>query len=114
MLNKRYLETLLSKQVEMNNIRVIEPAVATAKIWPLPSVVLGGFFAVAILIALSLVALLEFMDSTIKSWRDIEARFGFKVLGILPVIEEKEERKTLAADVPQRSRDLYIYDHPRL
>ena len=46
---------------------------------------------IALLIALVLAALLEYADSTIKSWSELQERMGLKVLGVLPVIEEDEQ-----------------------
>ncbi len=111
-INKRFIETTLSAQVETNNIRVLEPAVTAIKVRPRPvSVLVGAAFA-ALLVGLLLAFVVEFADASVKDWADLEERFHQKVLGVLPAISREGLKRRELTPEELRKRDFHIRDNP--
>jgi capsular exopolysaccharide synthesis family protein len=65
--------------------------------------------AVALILALAMVFLLEYLDRTIKTAEDVEHAMQVPVLGLIPLIEDVPHG--MAVD-DQRDRDLYVFKHP--
>ena len=116
-IRNRYVETTMSVQVETNNVRVLETATSARVIWPRRRMVMAFAVGLALIIALILSGLLEYADSTIKSWEELQERMGLKVLGVLPVIEEEEEEEEQVGSdgeiVRRRFRDMFIHENRR-
>jgi capsular exopolysaccharide synthesis family protein len=116
-IRNRYVETTMSAQVETNNVRVLESATNAKVIWPRKRMVMAFAVGIALIIALILAALLEYADSTIKSWEELQDKMGLKVLGVLPVIDEEEEEEVeVGSDgeiIRRRFRDLFIHKNRR-
>ncbi len=118
-INQRHIQTRASAQVETNNVRLMDPAVQAPEVWPRRGVVLFGAAAGGFLLALLRAYLLEYGDTRIRGWAEIEERMGQKVLGVVPVIahgsgEDDAEPATAggANARPKFGHELYIADHP--
>ncbi|MCB9727455.1 MAG: polysaccharide biosynthesis tyrosine autokinase [Deltaproteobacteria bacterium] len=112
----RHIETMMSAQVETNNIRVLDRATSAIQVRPRKAMAMAVALLLAMALAFALAFALEFADSTIKDWHDLSERLGHKVLGVLPVIgdDEAPPRKPGAApDGSESSRDFFIHDNPR-
>lgn len=112
----RHIETMMSAQVETNNIRVLDSATNTIQVRPRKAMAMAVALLLALMLALALAFVLEFADSTIKDWHDLSERLGHKVLGVLPVIgdDEAPPRKPGAPpDGSESSRDFFIHENPR-
>ena len=91
---KRLLQSIkidLSGQFSANNIRIIDDAVVPLRPYK-PRKLLNiavGFFA-GILLGVIITFLLEFLDQTIKTSKDIEDKFKIPLLGFIPHEKQKK------------------------
>lgn len=94
-----------------NNVRVLDEAITpTAPISPRRTLVLAGSFLLGLFLALGVALFIDYADSTVKDWKDIEDRLGQKVLGVVPVIGTRPGRQITPEE--RRERDLYIHRNP--
>ncbi len=100
-------ETNLSKQLRVNNVRVLDSALRPNT--PIrPRLILNLFLAavVGLILGIVLAVATEFTDRTLKTRDDIEA-LGISFLGIIPAID------ATAAASTSSNRDLFVYDNPK-
>lgn len=90
----RYVESGLAKQLNSNNVRILDRArLPAAPFSPRLHVNLAIAFAIGLILGLGLVFLLHFMDNTVKTQEDIEHLVGLPYLGLLPSISSEKKRK---------------------
>jgi capsular exopolysaccharide synthesis family protein len=116
----RERETSLAGHLKTNNVRVLDAAlVPGAPIAPNVSRAVGLASLLALLVALGLAFLLEFLDATVKTQEDVERAAGLVFLGLIPRIDSGKEAEPHAvppavADlVRSGSKDLFVLTHPR-
>lgn len=113
LVGKRLAETKMSSQFEANNVRILEPAIEpNAPISPRRTLVLATAFVLGLLLAFGAALVLEYADATVKNWRDLEERTGYKVLGVIPIIGHHGKKGAAVSVSEQRERDLYIVRNP--
>ncbi len=82
------------------NARITDPAVTPmAPVAPRKSLIVGGTFALSLLLGVAVALLREQLDNTIKNAADVEERLGEPMLGLLPLMKDKRrkhERSSLA------------------
>ncbi|MFH2006919.1 MAG: polysaccharide biosynthesis tyrosine autokinase [bacterium] len=89
----RYVESGLAKQLNANNVRILDRARAPlAPFSPRLHVNLAIAFAIGLVLGLGLVFLLYFMDNTVKTQEDIEHLVGLPFLGLIPSIAAESKR----------------------
>jgi capsular exopolysaccharide synthesis family protein len=89
-------ESEVSSQIEVNSISVVDPAIPPK----LPSkpnwkMNLGLGAGAGLLLGIALLALLERIDSTVKSREEIEELLGLPVIGLVPAVEGVPETISL-------------------
>lgn len=90
----------------ISNVRPLDPAlVPTTPISPnmRVNVMLGGMLA--LVLGVGIVFLTVFLDRSVKSTDDATQATGVPVLGVIPMLTESD-----GSD--DRSRDLYVHEHP--
>jgi len=109
--SQRLSEMSEASKFEGNNVRVLEEAILPgAPISPRRSIVLIGSVLLGFILAFAFALLVDYADATIKDWRDIEERLGYKVLGVIPVIGARPNKHLTATE--RRQRDLFIHENP--
>ena len=48
-------------------------------------------FIIGLLVALAVIFIVDFLDDTVKTSEDVEKYLNLKVLGIIPVFQQKEQ-----------------------
>jgi uncharacterized protein involved in exopolysaccharide biosynthesis len=87
---ERVKETKLLGATHTTNARVIDPALpALGPFKPRKNLIVGLSVTIALFVGLLLAFLLEYLDNTLKTASDIEARLGLPTLGILPDLAAK-------------------------
>ena len=87
---ERTKETKLLGDTHTTNARIIDPAIPALKpIKPVKTLIVGASVLAALFIALLLAFLLEYLENTLKTASDVEARLGLPTLGILPDLAAK-------------------------
>lgn len=118
----RYVESGLAKQLNANNVRILDRARLPAEPFsPRLHVNLAIAFAIGLILGLGLVFLLHFMDNTVKTQEDIEHLVGLPYLGLLPSISSEKKRrrkKHQPTPVPATeglpaSADLFQWQNPK-
>ncbi len=118
----RYVESGLAKQLNANNVRILDRArLPKAPFSPRLHVNLAIAFAIGLILGLGLVFLLHFMDNTVKTQEGIEHLVGLPYLGLLPSIASERKRKRRkgepkpapAADGIPASADLFQWQNPK-
>lgn len=92
----------------LSNVRPLDPAlVPSVPAWPSMrlNVVIAG--ALALVAGIGIVFLLVFLDRSIKTTSDAIQSAGAPVLGIIPMLTESDLSKS-----DDRSRDMYVHEHP--
>jgi len=87
---KRLKETSVSGGLETNNVQVIEKAgVPTIPVKPRQAFnfVVGGVFGLLVGVALAFV--FEYLDATVRTVEDVEAKLGLPVLAVVPAFERR-------------------------
>jgi capsular exopolysaccharide synthesis family protein len=99
----------LTRDNQEINVRPHEIARGATQVSPRMrlNVVIGVMLA--LLLAVGLALLLEYLDRTVKSAEDIEAAVGAPFLGVIPVVEEVSNATTEEA---MRDRDLFVFKNP--
>lgn len=89
----RIKETRLLGDAQIANARVIDPALpARTPVKPSKTRIVGLSVFVALLVALLLAFALEYLENTLKTVSDVEAKLGLPTLGILPDLTAKGMR----------------------
>jgi polysaccharide biosynthesis transport protein len=110
---KRLKETDLAVRLKTNNVHVQDTAIAPSAPTK-PNLRANGLFALALglLGGLGLAFLLDKLDNTLKTQEQIERALGLSFLGVLPSIAEASGTRQ-TAEASNRSRDLYVFTHPK-
>ncbi|MCH7321040.1 Wzz/FepE/Etk N-terminal domain-containing protein [Solibacillus sp. MA9] len=86
----------VSELMRVDNISILSEAKLSDNPIPVrPNKILNIFIAAVfgLMLGVSIVILLEILDTTIKSEKDIEEHYGLPVIGIVGLIVEKKEKK---------------------
>jgi len=95
---QRTKEMQISSELNVTNIRVVDPAELPQRpIWPQKRVLLALALVVGFPLAVGLVICLEQLDKTIKSTQDI-GRLGVRLLGFAPALPSSLGRARLLLD----------------
>jgi polysaccharide biosynthesis transport protein len=87
----------------ISNVRPLDPALLPTKpVSPNMRVNITIATVIALLLGGAIIFLIVFLDRSIKSTTDATQSSGVPVLGIIPILEEGDDR----------SRDMYVYEHP--
>ncbi|CAA0120772.1 Tyrosine-protein kinase etk [BD1-7 clade bacterium] len=90
---KRMQESVATEGLETANARIIDKAsVPKTPIKPKKKLIVMLGAILAVLFSSGLVVLLDMLNSSIKSMRDIEEKLSLPVLGVLPVLPKSAER----------------------
>ncbi len=113
---KRLKETDLSAALKTNNIHILDAADVPAR--PVrPNVRLNLMLALlcGLIGGVGLAFVLEQLDTSVKNQEDVEQALGVTFLGIVPSIQEDDERLKPKSDgeVMLQHRDRFIETHPR-
>jgi capsular exopolysaccharide synthesis family protein len=109
-IDRRLSEVDLTHMLRNNNIRVVDPAVATdAPVRPQMAVNVVMGLMLGLFGGCGLAFLLDLFDTTIKSKEDVESVIGVPLLGVVPGVPDPE-LQTLPDDV---SRSLFVHSRPR-
>lgn len=92
----------------LSNVRPLDPALVPTKIaWPSMRLNVAIAGVLALFIGIGIVFLIVFFDRSIKTTADAIQASEAAVLGIIPMLG----REDLAKD-DDRSRDMYVHEHP--
>lgn len=108
LVTQREKETGLAGLIKSNNVRILDAAMPVPS--PVkPRMMLNLAVALALGLALGLAAafLIEALDNTLKTQAHTEAVLGVPVLGIVPIIGEKADKKLTPETL--RVRDLGVF-----
>jgi capsular exopolysaccharide synthesis family protein len=107
---KRHKEADLTLLLKANNIRPLEEAKPPrAPVRPKVFINLLLALAFGVAFGLGLAFLIDHLDNTVKSQKDVEEVLGLPFLGVLPAL--RDERKQKLADLLER--DQFVAKHPR-
>ncbi|MEO5769871.1 MAG: polysaccharide biosynthesis tyrosine autokinase [Polyangia bacterium] len=111
LISTREREIDLTGLLRTNNVRLLERAIVPgAPVRPRPVQNLMIAFLVGLGGGIGIALLIEALDNTLKSPSDVEAYLGIPVLGLIPVIGNKDEK---ASPDKIRERDLGIFMDPK-
>ncbi len=92
--------------MNVDNVSILSEAKLSANptpVKPNPQLNMAIAFVVGLMAAVGLAFLLEFLDNTIKTEKDIEKHLGLSVIGAIPEIDEDFEMNA-RADLTRRTR----------
>lgn len=102
------LNDRMNRNFDSSNVRPLDPAlVPGTPVSPNLRFNVAAAAALSMLLGLGLVMLLVFMDRTIKTTADAQQATGAPVLGIIPMLDERE-----LANNGESARDLYVHQQP--
>jgi succinoglycan biosynthesis transport protein ExoP len=112
LISSREREIDLTGLLKTNNVRLLERAIIpTGPVRPRPMQNLTLALLAGLGFGIGLAFLIETLDNTLKSPADVEAFLGSPVLGIIPVIGNKDDK---AVDKDKiRERDLGVFHDPK-
>jgi polysaccharide biosynthesis transport protein len=102
----RLKETNISEAMQTANARIIDAAVAPqGPVGPNKRVIVGGALLFALLLGVSLALLVERLDNTVKTTREVEQRLGVPALGVVQFARLKRDQQLerVFLDEPQTS-----------
>ncbi len=116
----RSKETDLARLLRVNNLRVLDYAVApTVPIKPRVQLNIALAVLLGLLGGIGLAFALELLDVTVKSQNDLEA-MGVAFLGLLPSIEpaierrlRRKKKKRGNGEALGMRKDLFVHEHPK-
>lgn len=87
----RIKEANETRQLETPNARVVDPAVVPRiAVKPLKALTVALAFVLSLMLGVMLAFLLDYLDSTFKGPEDVEARLGVPMLGLIPIVSQKQ------------------------
>lgn len=87
----RLKETTATADLESANARVVDPAVLpSAPIRPMKGLIVGLSGILALVCSVGITLLLQILNNTFKSIEDVENKLNLPVLGILPLIKNRQ------------------------
>lgn len=106
----RKKEADLTQMLRVNNVRVLEAALApTIPIRPRVHMNMAVALVLGLMLGIGLAFAVDYLDNSLKSQEQVERILALPFLGIVPAI--KPEKGSPAVD--DRGRDHYIVSHPR-
>jgi capsular polysaccharide biosynthesis protein len=91
-------KSIVISLMSVQNVQIVDPAalpVHPTPVKPIPSLNTAIAFVVGLMMSTGLVFLLEHLDTSVRSERDLEIHFDLPVLGVIGTIETKKyERKS--------------------
>ena len=107
LLLQRYQEARIAENQNVGNVRIIQPALAADKpVSPSKPRKMGTGIVLGTILASLCVFVLEKLDRTIKSVKEVEETYGYPLLGTVPVYDT-----VLDADYKRQRSDAWRYDN---
>ena len=95
----------MNNEITTTHVKPLDPAlVPTSPVSPKLRINIAVAATLAILLGISLVFVSVFLDRTVKTTGDAQQAAGVPVLGFIPM---------LAANSDDKTRDLYVHQHPK-
>jgi len=92
----------------LSNVRPLDPAlVPTVPAWPSTKLNVAIAAVFALFLGIGVIFLIVYFDRSIKTTTDATTSADAPVLGIIPMLSDAE-----LASSDDRSRDLFVYEHP--
>ena len=116
---KRQKEAQLSQMLKSNNVQIIEPAmVPQSPIRPRKKLGALATLVIAFILSVALAVIVDLIDNTVKTQKNIQEATGAPFLGILPSISNSDEKELEATSgTPSKTqlghRDQFIVGNPR-
>lgn len=104
---QRYKEIGVAAGVGLNNILIVDKAVAAGKFKPNIPLNLAISLLLGLVAGIVLALLLEYLDDTLKGPDDIEKRLGLPVLGVIPKLAENTTLEAALADTRSAFSEAY-------
>ena len=102
------LNDRMNRNFDSSNVRPLDPAlIPSVPVSPNLRFNVAAAAVLSMLLGLGLVVLLVFMDRTIKTTADAQTATAAPVLGIIPMLDERE-----LANNGESARDLYVHQQP--
>lgn len=87
----RLKETTATADLEAANARVVDPAVLpSAPIRPMKGLIVGLSGILALVCSVAMTLLLQILNNTFKSIEEVESKLNLPVLGILPLVKNRQ------------------------
>ncbi|XGB41366.1 MAG: hypothetical protein LVS60_13820 [Nodosilinea sp. LVE1205-7] len=107
LLLQRYQEARIAENQNVGNVRIIQPALANSQpVSPQKVSQMGRAMALGVALAALLVFILEKLDRTIKSVKEVEETYSYPLVGTVPVYDTM-----LDADYKHKSADSWLQDN---
>jgi len=104
----RFKETNVSDDMQSTIARVVDPSVVSYIAHkPNKKLIVGIAFMLGLFLSVLLAFLLEYLDATFKSIEDVEKRLGMTVLGILPLLKEILDDKSMKTHFIDNGKSNY-------
>lgn len=95
----------MSSEINTTHVKPLDPAlVPTIPVSPSLRINLAIAITLALLLGIALVFLSVFLDRTVKTTEDAQQAAGVPVLGFIPMLGHSGD---------DRSRDMYVFEHPK-
>jgi polysaccharide biosynthesis transport protein len=102
------LSDRMNRNIDSSNVRPLDPAlVPGAPVSPSLRKNVIAAAVLSLLLGLGLIALIVFLDRSIKTTNDAQQAVGAPILGIIPMLDEQD-----LPDDSEAARDLYVHQHP--
>ncbi len=93
---KRIQETSATSDLQTANARIVDQAFAPkSPIKPKKKLIVGVAALLGLLISCGIAFLLEMLNNTIRTTRDVEEKLNLPVLGVLPRLTDKKDQKNV-------------------
>jgi len=109
-LRSRLSTTLMTNSMSgiLTNVRPLDPAlVPTNEAWPSMRLNVLAASMLSLVLGIAIVFLIVFFDRSVKTTADAIQASGAPILGIIPMLSDSELPKD-----DERSRDLFVHEHP--
>jgi capsular exopolysaccharide synthesis family protein len=91
---ERLKEADLARMMNVNNVRLVDPpTLPKGPIRPVTTVNVAIATAIGLVLGLALAVLREQLDSSLKTPSDVENKLGLTFLGMLPSLDDSEEKR---------------------
>ena len=104
----RFKETNVSDDMQSTIARVVDPSVVSFIAHkPKKKLIVGIALVLGLFLSILLAFLYEYLDATFKSIEDVEKRLGMTVLGVLPLLKEVSDDKSLKRHFIDNTKSNY-------
>ncbi|MBL4623581.1 MAG: polysaccharide biosynthesis tyrosine autokinase, partial [Flavobacteriales bacterium] len=104
----RFKETNVSDDMQTTIARVVDPSVVSYIAHkPKKKLIVGIALVLGLFISVLLAFLLEYLDATFKSVEDVEKRLGMTVLGILPLLKDNIDDRSVKTHFIENGKSNY-------